>query len=186
VGVKIAEFTGTIALCAALGAILVGHGVVLPALAHETGLIDANLARALAGPAALRIGDVVLGASIVVGLSAPRWLRSRIGTTLALVLVAAAAANRVVVTPAVYEAWSRVDLVAARPADRLARAQELANNHTALLVTMVLLLLGIVWLVVHRRPTSAAPGSAHGSGEATPEPEPWLTRPATATTSLDA
>lgn len=136
-------------MCAAIGAVVIGYGVVLPTLDGQTHLVDANLGRALAEPIALRLAEILVGASIVLALVAPRWLRTRLGTTLALMLVTATTANRVLLAPAVYAAWARVDLVAGRPLDRLAQAQELAHDQQWLLGSTLALLLGLVWLAVH-------------------------------------
>jgi hypothetical protein len=158
--VRLAALLGTIALCVAIGAVTIGYGVVLPTLGAQTHLIDANLSRALAEPIALRLAEILLGASIVLALAAPCWLKGRLGTTLALALVMATTANRVLMAPAVYAAWARVDLVAGRPMDRLARAQELAQDQLWLVASTLALLLGLVWLAVHvtsaRAPLRAA------------------------------
>jgi len=171
----LAAFLGTLALCAAIGAVTVGYGVVLPTLEAQAHLVDANLGRALAEPIVMRLAEILVGASIVFALAAPRWLRTRLGTTLALALVMATTANRVLMAPAVYAAWARVDLVAGRPAERLARAQELAQDQLWLLASTLVLLLGLVWLAVHA--TTVHPSSRQA---AQPSLEPVQAQPQTA------
>lgn len=153
---SLARFVGVVALGLALGTIVVGHGVVLPMLDAQTGLIDPNLARALAQPMALRLAELLALCCVLLALAAPHWLRSRFATTTSLLLVGAAAVNRAVIVPTLYATWSHVDLVAGRPAARIAAAQELARDHQWVLLAMAAGLL-VTAGIAARRGGSEAP-----------------------------
>lgn len=138
--------------CAAallVGAIVVGHFVLLPGLAASP-LLDANLAKAVAGPLAQRLADLVFAASAGVALAAPRWISSKVGTTLALLLTGAALAHRLLLVPHLGRLWARVDLVAGRPVDLLAEAERWAQHQQWLLLGMVALTLVLVALATRR------------------------------------
>lgn len=146
---KPAALIGTLAAALLIGAIAVGQFIALPALAASP-LLDANLAKAVAGPLALRFADVIFAASAVLALAAPKWIASRAGTTLALVLTGAALANRLLLVPHLGRLWTRVDLVAGRPADLLAEAQRWADHQQWLLVGMLVLAVVLVGLATRR------------------------------------
>lgn len=146
---KPAALLGTLAAALLIGAIAVGHFVALPALAASP-LLDANLAKAVSGPLALRLADLIFAASAVLALTAPRWIASRAGTTLALVLTGAALAHRLLLVPHLGRLWTRVDLVAGRPADLLAEAQRWAEHQQWLLVGMLLLAVVLLGLATRR------------------------------------
>lgn len=137
---------GTLALGLALGSLVAGHGVLVPALQADTALVDANLARALSGPLALRTAELVLAACVVLAAVAQRWVRHRAGTSLALLAVGIAGADRLGILPRVNEAWGRVDLVAMRPRVRVEAAEQLSLIHEATLLALAITLVAIAGL----------------------------------------
>jgi hypothetical protein len=145
---------GILALGLALGSIVLGHLILVPALQGNTTLVDANLARALAEPLALRSAELVLASCVVLAAVARHWLRPRAGTTLALVAAGIAGADRLGLLPRVHEAWGRVDLVAMRPQARISAAEQLSLIHELTLASLVVVLLAIAGLASLRRPTS--------------------------------
>lgn len=145
-----AALIGAAAAALLLGAIVVGHFVALPAIAASP-LLDANLAKAVSGPLASRLADILFAASAALALAAPRWIASRAGTTLALVLVGAALAHRLLLVPHLGRLWARVDLVAGRPADLLAEAQRWADHQQWLLVAMAALTIAVLGLATRRQ-----------------------------------
>lgn len=155
----------------ALGALVVGQMVVLPGLEGQAALVDANLMTRVIAPVHLRCVEISLVGSVLLLGVAPRWLRSRLVTTLALVAVTGTGALRMIMLPAVYEAWSRVDRVALAPHDRLVRAEDLAEEAWWLgLGSMTMLaLMGVVaglhWLVpVPRRRMTDVPTLSDDAG----------------------
>lgn len=144
-----AALIGFAAAAVLLGAIVVGYFVAIPALSASP-LIDANLARALSGPLGQRLADLVVVASVVLALAAPRWIASRAGTTIALVLTAAALAHRLLLVPHLGRLWARVDVVAARPVDLLGEAQRWSEHQQWLLVAMCALVLALFGLASRR------------------------------------
>ncbi len=110
---------GLLACTAALGAQLVGRGVVLPELAAQSDLIDANLVASLSEPVHLRLSELVLAAHLLIAASANRWLESRWATSVALVLVGLSGVQRFIILPTMYGAWSMADLVASRPIEHV-------------------------------------------------------------------
>ena len=141
---------GVTALGLALGAIVVGQLLLVPLVAGQTQLVDANLARALAEPLARRSAEVTLGACLVLAACVPRWLNHRLGTSLALIATGIAALDRLVVLPRVHAAWQRVDLVAMRPVERLAPARELTRMHHGALAAALIVLVAVIGLLCHR------------------------------------
>ncbi|MGB1275237.1 MAG: hypothetical protein ACPG77_05755, partial [Nannocystaceae bacterium] len=111
---QVIPIIGVLALAAALGSLLVGYGVLLPSL-EQAALIDANLSHALAQPLYLRVGVLVLLASIALAAVVPKWSPNTRATPVALALAGAAAVHRLFILPARGEAWARVDAVAQRP-----------------------------------------------------------------------
>lgn len=159
---RAAACIGILALAVALGALVVGQLVVLPGLEGQHALVDANLLTRLVAPLHLRCMEIALVGSVLLLGVAPYWLRSRLITTLALVAVTGTGALRMIMLPAAYEAWARVDRVAQAPHDRLVRAEGLTEEAWWLgLGSMtVLALMGVVaglhWLVpVPRRGLSS-------------------------------
>lgn len=144
-----AALIGVAAAGVLLGALVVGYFVAIPALASSP-LLDANLARAVAGPLAVRLADLLVAASAVLALAASRWLATRAGTTIALVLTAAALAHRLLLVPHLERLWARVDLVALRPVDLLGEAQKWSEHQQWLLVAMVVLVLALLGLATRR------------------------------------
>jgi hypothetical protein len=143
--VRPAVFLGLLALAAVLGALAIGHGLLLPGITAAP-LVDPNLARALTVPLSLRLGDVLVGGSLALVCTAPRWVASRLATTAALLLAGAALAHRWLLLPHLAGLWSRVDLVAARPVDTLAEAERWTHHQNILLIGMGLLALFIAAL----------------------------------------
>ena len=154
----------------------VGQLVVLPGLESQGGLVDANLLTRVAAPIHLRCTEIgLLGAVVLVGV-ASTWLRSRLGTTLALLAVAGTGALRLALLPALYEAWARVDRVALLPHDRLVRAQDLADEAywlglgSVVMLVLIGVVAGLQWVMpAPKRPTPDTPtlddaaGSTHES-----------------------
>lgn len=134
------------ALGLALGSIVLGHLLLVPMLEADTSLVDANLARALAQPLALRSAEVALAACVVLTAVARHWLRHRAGTTLGLLAVGIAAADRFGLLPRVHEAWGRVDLVAMRPRVRIEAAAQLSTIHEASLAALIVVLIALAAL----------------------------------------
>ena len=137
---------GIVALGLALGALVLGHLILVPMLEGDLSLVDANLARALAEPLALRSAEIVLAACVVLACCARSWLRVRAGTTLALLTVGIASADRFGLIPRMQDAWGRVDLVAMRPVVRVEDAQQLSVVHELSVVALLLILLTIAGL----------------------------------------
>ncbi len=130
-----------LALGLALGSMVLGHLILVPTLRGDTTLVDANLARALAEPLALRTAELALAACIALAAVTHRWLRHRAGTSLALLAVGVAGIERFGLLPRMHEAWGRVDLVAMRPQAKIAVAEQLSTIHHAAIATMIVLLL---------------------------------------------
>jgi hypothetical protein len=147
---------GQLAVAVSLGCLVIGFGLVLPMLELGNDLVDLNLAKALGQGIALRLGLVLLIACSIVAVATPRWIEHRAATTAALGAVALAALDRLLMLPRVYQAWSRVDLVADRPHDRLQQAQELAQWHGWLLLGVGALLVSVLAFAVLGRIRLAA------------------------------
>jgi hypothetical protein len=147
--VRPAALIGFAAAALLLGALVVGYFVAIPALAASP-LLDANLARAVSAPLGQRLADLVVGFSVVLALAAPRWIASKAGTTIALVLIGAALAHRLLLLPHHDRLWARVDVVAARPVDLLAEAQRWSDHQQWLLVAMCVLVLALFGLATRR------------------------------------
>jgi hypothetical protein len=144
--VRPTAFIGMLALGLALGSMVLGHLILVPMLRAEPTLVDANLARALAEPLALRTAELALGACMVLAAVVHRWLRHRAGTTLALLAIGIAGVERFGLLPRLHVAWARVDLVAMRPQAKIAVAEQLSTIHHAALATLIVLLLAIAGL----------------------------------------
>lgn len=135
-----------LALGLALGSIVLGHLILVPMLRADTTLVDANLARALTEPMALRTAELILAACVVLATVTHRWLRHRAGTTLALLAVGIAGVERFGLLPRLQVAWARVDLVAMRPHAKIVVAEQLGTIHHAALAALIVLLLAIAGL----------------------------------------
>lgn len=146
---------GAVALALALGVIVVGYGVCLPLLADGGGLVDLNLGRALAAPIAARLADLLVGASLVAALCLPVARASAAGRAAAWALVSAAAIHRVLLAPAVADAWSRVDRLTMRPADLADEAARWTQAELGTLGAAGLLALALLALTTR-------PGGARG------------------------
>ena len=150
-GMRPAVLIGILALGLALGSIVLGHVIVVPTLQANTSLVDANLARALAEPLALRSAELCLAAVVVVAAVARAWLRHHAGTTLGLLAAGLAATDRFVILPRMHEAWARVDLVAMRPAARIEAAEQLSLIHEAAAGAIAVVLVAIAVLASWKR-----------------------------------
>lgn len=144
-----AALFGAAAAALLLGSVVVGYFVALPVIAGSP-LLDANLAKAVSAPIAVQLADVLVAAAAGVALAAPRWIASRAGTTLALVLLGTALAHRLLLVPHLGRLWARVDLVAGRPADLLAEAGRWAGHQQWLLAGMVAVVLVLLGLASRR------------------------------------
>jgi hypothetical protein len=142
---------GILALGLALGSIVLGHAIVIPTLQADTGLVDANLARALGEPLALRTAELCLIATVILAATARPWLRHHAATTLGLLAAGLAALDRFVILPRVHEAWARVDLVAMRPVARVESAEQLSMVHELAVAVIVLMLIGVAVLASWKR-----------------------------------
>jgi hypothetical protein len=139
-----------------LGALATGHLIVLPEISAPDALLDANLAKALARPIHLRLSEAILAASLLLTAVVGAWLNTKLATVASFVLVITASLHRFVVLPALYTAWSRADLVAARPVERIAEAERLVMQEQILAAAMALLALGLLAGASWR--STAAPG----------------------------
>lgn len=140
---SLAALLGTLALALALGSLVVGHFVLIPTLGGND-LIDANLARSLAEPLALRCANVVLMACAALAVVVRPWLRHALALSLGLIALAIAGLDRVALLPRMQAAWSRVDLVAGRPVDRVVEAQQLQQLHEGALALLGLVLVAML------------------------------------------
>lgn len=127
-----------------MGAQLVGRVVVLPELAAQSNLIDANLIVSLSEPLHLRLAEVVLAAHLLIAASAGRWLEARWATSVALVLVGLSGLQRFVILPAMYGAWSMADLVAARPIEHVLTGDRMQWQDNMIVGVMTLLQLSLL------------------------------------------
>ncbi len=150
---RLAACLGLLAFATFFGALVIGHGLVLPALAGSP-LIDGNLGNALTAPLALRLAEVLVGAGLVLVLTASHWTSSRMATTTALLLTGAALAHRLLLLPHLTRLWARVDVVASRPIDTLAEAQRWTQHQQWLLLAMGALLI-VLAVAATRTPTRA-------------------------------
>jgi hypothetical protein len=149
---------GSLALSLALGAIVVGHLILLPQLhgAHVGALIDPNLARALGEPLALRSSEILLASALVLAIVISKWMGQRLPGPIALATAGLAAADRLFILPRMHEAWARVDIVARRPVDHLVMAEQLGSIHLGMILAALVLLLALVAFSVARRPDAEA------------------------------
>lgn len=139
---RTAKLIAHLAIAIALGTLLVGRGLILPALDQSGGLIDANLAKSLAKPLHFRIAEVSVAAVLVLTSIAHRWL-GRWATTMSLVALGTTAIHRWVLLPSLYGVWAKADLVARRPLAPLETAATLQTQELMLIATTVTLLLAL-------------------------------------------
>lgn len=161
---------GLLACAAALGAQLVGRGIVLPELAAQSNLIDANLVATLSEPLHLRIAEVVLAAHLLVAASASRWLDARWATSVGLVLVGLSGLQRFVILPAMYGAWSMADLVAARPIEHVLMGERMQWQDNILVGVMTLLQLSLLVAAARMMRTAKTDAPAEEKPAATETP----------------
>jgi hypothetical protein len=147
--VRPAACLGLLAFATCFGALAIGYGVALPGLAGST-LIDANLGKALTAPLGLRLAEILVGAGVVLVITASTWIASRAATTLALLFTGAALAHRLLLLPHLGRLWARVDLIAGRPVDTLAEAQRWTQHQQWLLLGMGLLLVVLAGLATRK------------------------------------
>lgn len=140
----------------AISAIGVGRFVVLPMMVRAHALVDANLARSLAQPIHFRLAEITLAATLVAFVVLPRWTRSKLAGVLAMALVIGAAAWRAVLLPALYAAWSKVDLVAGRPIDRMKAATDLDQYEQAASLALMFAFLATAWIALRTSTASVA------------------------------
>ena len=159
---------GILALGIALGGVLVGHGLLIPLLTSGDGLVDQNLARALANPLELRVGDAVLVACLVLAAVSHRWGGAAVTTTVTLVAACLAAVDRLLLLPRMHDAYGRVDLVAGRPADAFAELSAAAGYHTWATVLCACLL--VVTSVLVSTPRAADKAKTRPEASASPVP----------------
>ncbi|MEM6993739.1 MAG: hypothetical protein AAF721_24710 [Myxococcota bacterium] len=169
---RVATFVGVLGLAAAAGALMIGELVVLPGLTGPSVLLGPNLATTIAGPIHLRCAEVALVGTIVLALALPHWLSARFATAAALLAIGFAAFNRLVVLPTVYEAWGKVDLVAARPLARLTEAEALAEQATWMSAGLAVCLLTVAGFVAAHRPRKPAARPSPAPEPAAPETAP--------------
>ena len=148
---------GLLVSAIAISAIGLGRFVVLPMMARAHALVDANLARSLAEPIHFRLAEITLAATLVAFVVLPRWTRSKLAGGLAMTLVVGAAAWRAVMLPALYVGWSKVDLVAGRPIDRMQAATTLDGYEQAVSLALMFGFLATTWVALREgEPASAA------------------------------
>lgn len=154
------RFAALLGLSLALGCLLIGHGLILPALAAggsgAESLVDPNLARALTLPIAELTTTVAALATAFVLALAPRAFSASPMSTLALAALAACALDRLVLLPRMHLALGRVDLVTAAPASQMAKLQVWELGHQLCVATACALLAAIVWIIAHRFSASAS------------------------------
>jgi hypothetical protein len=153
---SLARLLAILGLGLALGSIVVGHAVLVPGLRAAT-LVDPNMARALAGPLALRTAELSLGGCIILTMATPRAARphmpavlAKVASTLGLVATALAAIDRVLLLPRLQSAWAQVDIVAGRPQAQLELAEQLTRYHHGGLAVVALCLLGLAGMLTWR------------------------------------
>jgi hypothetical protein len=144
------------AVAIALGALVAGAFVVLPAL-DTGGEVDPNLARAWVAPMCLRLGAITLAGTVVAALAAPRWLPAGPSSTLGLAAASLAILDRAVVLPRLVESWTLVDLARALPMDNMAEVERLSRGHVAAAATIAVLLLVLLALGARRSSPHSAP-----------------------------
>ena len=137
-----------------------GHAVLVPALAGQgegaTGLIDANLARALATPIAELTSSIAAVCALMVLALAPGAYRAGPISTLALAASATCVVDRFVFLPRVHEALGRVDLVTQAPKAAMARLEVWELAHQAGVATACVLLAAVAWVIAHRYANASA------------------------------
>ncbi len=168
---RLTAFTGMLSLTVALGALVVGRAVLVPEMAAPSVLVDANLAKALAAPLHMRLAEIVLAAHLLLAAVAGRWLAAKWGTTLALILVISSALHRFLLLPALYGAWSRADVVAARPVEQILTAHRYEIQELVVVGVMVVLQVSMLVAAtrLHGRTLDAV-----STSQAQVQPQPML------------
>lgn len=148
------RFCALLALALALGCLMIGHGLFVPALAGQgqtaQGLVDANLARAMATPVAELTSSVAAVCAMVLLLCAPSGFGATSISTLSLAAAATCVVDRFVLMPRVEASLGRVDLVTAAPASAMARLEMWELAHQAAVASASVLLAAVAWIIAHR------------------------------------
>jgi hypothetical protein len=148
------RFCALLALALALGCLMIGHGLFVPALAGEghaaQGLVDANLARAMATPVAELTSSVAAVCAMVLLVCAPSGFGATSISTLSLAAAATCVVDRFVLMPRVHQALGRVDLVTAAPAGAMAKLEMWELAHQAAVASASVLLAAVAWIIAHR------------------------------------
>jgi hypothetical protein len=168
--VQLRVFLGAASLVLALGAIVIGYGVVIPGLEQsvDAGLIDGNLRVALTEPIERRLTTLILVASVGIAAAFGPWAppptparasswTSHLTGTLALVLLFVSAALRLWIVPGRLAAWARVDVVTGRPALALEQALTWNTSQSAALAAALALIVALAAVTTShpREPQSA-------------------------------
>lgn len=148
---RIHHVVATLAVAIGLGAVALAHPVVLPVLEAESGLVDANLAKALGVAVLERIDNVLLVAAALAAVTVRRASGQRLGTTFALLAIIVVAIDRFWLLPELAQAWSRVDLTVGRPHDRLEAAVAIEQYSLAASGALAALFGALTWMVVTTR-----------------------------------
>ncbi|TPV93139.1 MAG: hypothetical protein B7733_22065 [Myxococcales bacterium FL481] len=136
-----------LAVALGLGGVALAHPVVLPALEAASGLIDANLAKALAVAVHQRIDDGLLVVSALAAASMGRASGTRLGTTLGLLALICVAAERFWLLPQLSQTWSQLDLTVGRPLHLVDVAQTLERVSLGISAAVATLFGAMAWLL---------------------------------------
>lgn len=131
----------------ALGCLGIGLGLaphLLDRAAVSPGLIDANLAQALAQPIELRSLELAIAGLLGLLICTRKLVDQKLGSSAALAALGLSVLDRLIVLPRVHDAYGKVDMVALRPESALRAAGELGLVHalaaglTGVLVVVVI------------------------------------------------
>ena len=135
-GLSLLRTVMVFALGVCIGALLLGHGILLP-MVRNAALVDPNLARAIASPLVLRTAELLLAGAVAATMVCSRVVAeptlARVASTSALVLTAVAAVERVIVLPRLEHSIALVDLVSGRPTEVMEVVTGLERVHNGLL-----------------------------------------------------
>ncbi len=171
-----------LAFAVAFGALVVGHGLVVPLAQSPSALADANLARALCAPLAERIGSVALVAcALSWAVSLRGWPRGALDTLAGCALVLCAV-DRFWLLPQLHEAGAAVDLVTQSPAASMASYGRAQLLHQLAVASAVVFLsahaLGIARLTERARVRALGEAAAEAASEGKASPHPSTESPA--------
>lgn len=142
--------TLVVALSLGLGALVVGHGLIVPASAQASALADANLARALTEPAALRVAECAALACAILWLAALKTWPRGAATTLSFAATVACVVDRVWLIPRTFSLGARVDLVTSAPAGAMAEYSRGQLIHQLAVATASVLLAAVAVLLARQ------------------------------------